>query len=167
MHLSVIALIGFAVLPMGAFAQQQSAKSKTAPNEDNCLLNTSTDRWSPAGLPDIRRVSGNTAEPQIRYAGRIGDLSAYVTDFRCDYIAFEVTLVGPVDDKLSAFLSAFRKIEHSAGISNISRLSAADLVRLQNKGSVDWVIGREHGEVMLKESDLSILIRALYINRNY
>jgi hypothetical protein len=157
----------FTMAPVFAQAQGQKAELKSPPDSYNCLLNTKTGRWAPSAMPDIRRVSGTDGGPQIRYAGRIGKVSAYVTDFRCDTIAFEVTLVGPADENLPLLLSTFRKIERGAGISNISRLSQADISQLQNKGAFHWKAGRESGEAMLEESDLSILVRALYVNKNY
>jgi hypothetical protein len=153
--------------PIPVQAQGRISEQGKTPEPENCLLDTSNGRWVPSGMPQMQKVSGATRGPQIRYAGRIGEMSAYVTDFRCDYIAFEVTLVGTNDLNIAPFLAVFRKIEKAAGVSNVSRLSDADLISLQKKRHFNWKRDREVGEIVLGGSDLTTVISAYYENRSY
>jgi hypothetical protein len=98
-------------------------------------------------MPDIRRVFGNTASDTIGYAGRIDGMAVYVADYRCDHIAYEITLVGPGAWDETVYLAVFRKIEQAMGFSNAGRLTPAGLDAINRTGKFAWKDGDVSGHI--------------------
>jgi hypothetical protein len=160
----------FAAMLAVALAMPVSAQvPPKAPETESCLLNRQNGRWVPSGMPEMHRVFGNDASSVIQYAGRIGSMSAFVTDVRCDNIAYEVILVGPGGESadLSAFLSVLETIEKEAGFSNAGELSLADRFSLEKDKKFEWEKDDERGEILLEFTDISTLVRARYVNTKY
>lgn len=114
---------------------------------DSCLLNHRNGRWVPSGMPDIRRVFGDSSMDTIGYAGRIDGMAVYIADYRCDHIAYEVTLVGPGARDEIVYLAVLRKIEQAMGFSNARRLTPAGLDAINRTGKFAWKDGDVSGSI--------------------
>jgi hypothetical protein len=160
----VAAILSAALLtPILAQAQPPAAASSET---GGCLLDSANGRWMPSGMPELRRIAGGNRSPQIRHAGQIGNVTVYVTDFRCDHIEYEVILVGDTLNGLAPLLSVLRRIEQGAGFSNIRGLSAANLRTLEQKEEFSWQKGDVYGEIKLDHSLLSTILRANYVDKS-
>jgi hypothetical protein len=160
------AFVAATVVMLAPAIAQGAGETAANTKAESCLLNRANGRWVPSAMPDMRRVAGSDASSVIQYAGLIGGISALVTDFRCDHIAYEIILMGPggTNSDLAPFLAILDRIEKEAGFSSIGKFSLADRNRLETEKLAVWQGMDERGEILLELGDVSTLVRARYVN---
>lgn len=148
------------VKPVLAQSRAQAPRPSGESQADSCLYARTNGRWT--GMPGLRRVEGSAISSRIRFAGQIGRILVDVTDFRCDEIEYEITLLSSSNEEFSSFAALLRRIERGTGNSNFSKLSAADLRALERDREFTWRNADEFGKITIETSEYTTVVRAYY-----
>ena len=77
---------------------------------------------------------------------------------------------GSLDPDLGPFLSVFERIEKETGFPNVGKLSQSDRFSLRTDKVFEWEDKNaegdvvELGQILVEATELSVLVRARYIN---